>query len=307
LLAEASLGIIFQNKQKQKINQLSDHNYNKEQSSISEAIPNHLKDHTYCKQSDSYITIDQQYADDIGWASTGIHILESIEKDIPDILKDRNLNINKSKTEKYTVTNKTEDQEWRKCKYVGSLLGTEEDIQRRQNLTNIAYSSLKPTFNSKRVSEEVKLRIFSALLQSIFLYNCEVWGLTTAQEKKIDTYQRRLLRNILNIRWRNNNWISNKDLYEKTHQIEWSKTIEHRRVRFLGHVARLDDSAPAKKALYEALRPCKKPKGRPKTTLLNTIDKNLKQRNISNIFEAINEAQDRERWRDLTCLSMSQQ
>ena len=125
-------------------------------------------------------------------------------------------------------------------------------------LTNTAFCSLKPIFRSKRISEEVKLRIFCTLLLSIYLYNCEVWGLTTAQENKIDIYQRRLLRNILNIRWKNNNWMSNEDLYKRMGQIEWSKSVEHRRVRFLGHVARLDDNAPAKKALYEALRPCKK-------------------------------------------------
>ena len=45
----------------------------------------------------SFFTIDQQNADDIGWALTGIHILENIEKEIHDILKGRNLFINKAR------------------------------------------------------------------------------------------------------------------------------------------------------------------------------------------------------------------
>ena len=90
--------LILQNKQKEKAKELSDHTYNKEPGNFSEITPNHLKDHTYCKTSDNYVTIDQQYADDIGWASTGIHILENIERKIPDILQSRNLHINRSKT-----------------------------------------------------------------------------------------------------------------------------------------------------------------------------------------------------------------
>jgi len=298
--------LIFLNKQRQNnTKELSDHNYNQNQNSIAEAKPKQLEDHTYCKSPNNFFTVDQQYADDIGWASTGIHILEQIEKDIPKVLKERNLNINDTKTEKFVVNSSVQNTNWRECKYVGSLLGTNEDIKRRTELTNIAYSSLKTIFNSKKVNEDTKLRIFNALLESIFLYNSEVWGLTNKQENKIDVFQRRLLRNILNIRWRNNNWISNKELYEKTKQTEWSKKIKYRRLRFLGHVARLDEKAPAKLALYEALRPCKKPRGRPVTTLLNTLKKDLKNIDISNLNEAINCAQDRELWRERIFLSMS--
>ena len=37
-------------------------------------IPEHLKDHNYYILVDNYFTLDQQYADDIGWASTRIKI-----------------------------------------------------------------------------------------------------------------------------------------------------------------------------------------------------------------------------------------
>ena len=73
-----------------------------------------LKDHTYQKidNNNNFLTIDQQYADDIGWASTGQHIIENIEKKVPHALKKRNLKINPEKTEKYRIT-RNGDTEWK--------------------------------------------------------------------------------------------------------------------------------------------------------------------------------------------------
>ena len=67
------------------------------------------------------------------------------------------------------------------------------------------------------------------------------------------------------------NWLSNKNLYQKTHQIEWSKKVAHMRRRFFGHITRLDENAPAKLALYEAICDTQRPQGSPKTTLLAVI------------------------------------
>ena len=61
-------------------------------------LPHHLEDHNYSNYEDTSFTIDQQYADDIGWASTAEHIIENIKKHRKN-LKERNLLINQSKTE----------------------------------------------------------------------------------------------------------------------------------------------------------------------------------------------------------------
>ena len=80
-------------------------------------------EHNYNKSIDDHITIDQQYADDIGWATTEDEEIENIQKDIPPILKDRNLFVNEDKTESYTVK-RNGNEDWKTCKYVGSLLDT---------------------------------------------------------------------------------------------------------------------------------------------------------------------------------------
>ena len=62
-------------------------------------------------------------------------------------------------------------EDWKKCKYVGSLLGTREDINRIIGLTCGAHNTLKSilTSLSKKVSFELIL-IFCALLESIFFF-----------------------------------------------------------------------------------------------------------------------------------------
>ncbi len=283
----------------------SEHSYSKPHINTQELLPIHLKDHTYAAPANNTFTIDQQYADDIGWASTGSHIIDNIEREIPPILAERNLLVNETKTERYKVTRNGSEQ-WKCCKYLGSLLGTEEDITRRRNLTNNAFSNLKVVFQDRQISTEVKLRMFTALLESIFLYNCELWSLTKALEDKVDIFQRQLLRRILNIHWTPEHpelWLSNSDLYELTKQRPWSKTIAQRRIRFFGHVCRLNENAPAKLALEECMRHTKKCQGRPKTTLLGIISKQLKDLGIANFETAIILAHMRPLWRYYTDLA----
>ncbi|PIK38891.1 testis secretory pathway calcium transporting ATPase [Apostichopus japonicus] len=98
-------------------------------------------------------------------------------------------------------------------------------------------------------------------------------------------------------RWTSNNWLSNDELYNKTNQTPWSSIVAHRRLRFFGDVARLQEDAPAKVALREALRHTAKSVGRPVTTLLGKIKSQFKDININNFEEAINLAQDRDTWR----------
>ena len=207
--------------------------------------------------------------------------------------------MNEAKTEEFSVIPNGND-DWKKCKLVGSLLDTSEDIKRRTSLANTAYCNLKTVFLSNRISIKVKLRVFRALIESIFLYNSEVWGLTTAQENSIDVFQRKLLRNILGIRYSAKNWISNDNLYRITQLTPWSITIRKRRLQFFGHVCRLDSRTPARIALDEVLRPVKQPRGGKRNTYLRTIKRDLKQQHLT-IDQARILAANRDVWRKALC------
>ena len=112
-----------------------------------------------------------------------------MERVLPSILSEEGLYINKSKTEKYHIR-KCSDTKWKSCKYLGSLIGTEEDIKRRKGLTHDNYHALESILKSKLVSEPVRIRIFRAYFESIFLYNSELWTLMNTLERSIDSFHR---------------------------------------------------------------------------------------------------------------------
>jgi len=243
--------------------------------------------------------LEQQYSDDCSFLCTDTNVLHEVKKETINDLAKRNLKINETKTEEYTIKRNGDDK-WRHCKLVGSMLDTKEDIKRRKQLANNAFSKYKLTLlTSKLLSTNVKLRIFNCYIESIFFYNSELWGLTSTQENEIDILQRKLLRNILGIRYSANNWISNDELYEKTNQLRWSQTIRKRRISFFGHVCRLEEKTPAQVALKEAERPVKRTRGRAPTTYLATIKKDFYKLNISSLKDAAVIAQNREGYQSI--------
>ena len=59
--------------------------------------------------------------------------IEKIKERVPAQLNKKNLQVHKTKTEEYT-TKRNGQTDWKRCKYLSSLLDTEEDIKRRKAL-----------------------------------------------------------------------------------------------------------------------------------------------------------------------------
>ncbi len=130
------------------------------------------------------------------------------------------------------------------------------------------------------------------------MYNCEIWTLTKGLEEQIDIIQRQFIRRILNIRWYDR--LTNEEVYSLSKCTEWSHKVKRRRISWFGHLCRLPKGAPAKLALFESLKPCEKPVGRPKTTWIQIIKDQLQEYNIETIEEGYKIAQDRDAFKTLT-------
>ena len=122
---------------------------------------------------------------------------------------------------------------------------------------------------------------------------------TKQLENKIDVFQRTLLRRILKVSKLDK--IRNEHLYERTNMKPWSQLIQQRRMRWLGHLLRLDERTPARQALDEFIRKTKRPRGKPKLTWLKTVEKDLNTTFDLDYLTTL--ASDRVAWRDLvrTC------
>ena len=274
--------------------QTEDHNYYQKitETPDTQQIPA-LRDHTYTPR-DQGVLIRPKYADDIGWGAANCkHRLETEREQTLPKLRARGLRINEAKTEEFTIRKNGPD-DWKKCKILGSLLDTNEDIKRRKQLANNAMQKLKHIFENNRLKNNIKLRIFRACVESIFLYNSELWTITKTIENRIDSYQRRLQRRAINIKWPKK--ISSERLYEITKQRKWSESIKTRRIRWFGHAVRLHSETPAKQALEEARRSVKKLKGGQTTTWMKTLEKDLKGLDMT-IDEATEKAKNRKEWK----------
>ena len=250
--------------------------------------------------------LEAQYSDDISWITNGDKkLLDEIKEKVPKQLEKRNLLINPDKTEEHKIEwikkpkkdeiIKEEDWSWKKCKILGSLIDTKEDIKRRKSLALTALNKLNDIWENKKITINLKSKIFNSTIKPIFLYNAELWTLSNTDEKQIDAFQRRLLRYMLCIKWPEK--ISTIALKEKLKFESWSSEIKRRRLSWCGHLLRLPEGCPAKEALILNEEHTQTNQSK-KVTWLQVVKKQLIELNLN--WENVKEiAIDRKEWKNL--------
>ena len=111
------------------------------------------------------------------------------------------------------------------------------------------------------------------------MYNSELWSLNKTNEKKIDAFHHRLLRQAKNRKWpKAQN--TNKDLYKITEEEPWSETIKQGRLRLTGYLMR-QEYTTARLALDQYTETSHKNRiERRKQTWLATIKRDLNHLNL---------------------------
>ena len=117
-----------------------------------------------------------------------------------------------------------------------------------------------------KLSKEMKTRFFQATVESILLYGCESWALTTRLEKSIDGTYTRMLRRVYGIRWESRT--TNTELYGSTPLV--SSKIASRRMRLAGHCYRHPELCASKLVLWQPTHG-REDQGRPKQDYIATL------------------------------------
>lgn len=243
------------------------------------------------------ITIELHYADDINKLSTNKDEIDQTLQQYPDKLARRGLLINHDKTEQYVIS-ENGNQNWKKCKILGTCLDTEVEIKKRKTLAIEAAKNLKPIFENKKIWKTTKSRVFDTYVSSVFLYNASTWTMTKTMENQIDSFQRKMIRiNVLNIKWPKK--ISNENLYKATKIVPWSSKIKKQRLNWFGHLTRLHPDVPAKKAIRYAQENYQKKRGRPITSWISVMKNQLEEDLELTWEDAERTAADRATWRGL--------
>ena len=178
------------------------------------------------------------------------------------------------------------------------------DIELRARIGKAAgaFGQLSRLWNS-RVSLKCKLRIYSAIVISTLLYAAETWATTLTEERRLDAFDTRCLRRILRVRWYHR--VRNTEIRRRTNQSPPSLLLKVRRLRWFGHVSRMDQDRLPRRLLH--WRPesvgGKRKQGRARVRWMDVVRRDAAAAGITGDLEEA--AADRVGWRRMLALMMS--
>jgi hypothetical protein len=125
----------------------------------------------------------------------------------------------------------------------------QEEVKRRLNSGNACYHSIQNLLSSRLLFENVKIGICKTIILPVVLNGCETWSLKLREEHRLRVFENRLLRRIFGRKrdevtgeWRN---LHNKELSDMYSSPSIIRIIKSRRMRWAGHVSRMEEKRNA--------------------------------------------------------------
>ena len=183
--------------------------------------------------------------------------------------------------------------------YLGSTmtdnLSLNKEIDRRIGRACGTFSQLKKrVWENKKLTTKTKIAVYRACVLSTLLYGSESWAVYAVQEKRLNTLHLRHLRLILGIQWHHK--VTNNEVLSLAGIDSLFSLLKQRRLRWLGHVRRMDDGRIPKDLLYGELGIGKRSQGRPMQCFRNVCKKDLRECHIdTQSWESL--ADDRDLWK----------
>ena len=155
-----------------------------------------------------------------------------------------------------------------------------EEIKRKISIGYACYYSLEKILSSPLLSKKLKVNTYKTIILPVVLYGCETWSFTLREEHRLRLFENKILRKIFGAKkdeiigeWRK---LENAELHAL---YSWPNTIRNlksRRLRWAGHVARMDQSRNAYRVLLGKLEG-KGPLGRPRRRREDNIKMDLRE------------------------------
>ena len=138
----------------------------------------------------------------------------------------------------------------------------------------------------------------TAILRPVLIYGCEAWALTKPLKSRIQAAEMKVLRMIKGVTKRDR--LKNQAIREDVGVMSVLDLIEESKMRWYGHVMRMEDERYPKRML-EWIPDARRPVGRPRARWMKGIEEALESRNTS-LGEIQDGAtyEDRAVWRNLT-------
>ena len=130
-------------------------------------------------------------------------------------------------------------------KYLGAWTKScEDDFSVRKALAWTACHKLRKVWSSK-LSRKLKIRLFTATVESVLLYGAETWSMTKTLKRKLDGCYTRMLRMALNVPWQSHT--TNEQLYGDLPPV--SLKVQQRRMNLAGHCLHHEEEIASKLVL----------------------------------------------------------
>ena len=145
-----------------------------------------------------------------------------------------------------------------------------------------------------KLSVKTKMAVYNACVTSTLLYGSETWTTYAGQERRLITFHLRSIRRILGISWQDK--VTNADVLSRAGLPTMYTLLRQRRLRWLGHVRRMEDGRIPKDILYGELALGRRTTDRPHLRYKDVCARDMKAVGIDTMsWEGL--AADRTGWR----------
>ena len=205
------------------------------------------------------------YADDMVIFEKNRERMQAVLATVYQALQDWGMQMSIPKT-KYLCYNKAqhfaepmqvaqhEIEQVHKFRYLGNMqtsdLSVKAEISNR--LASAANAWLKLSklhvWDDECISRGIKCTLYKVIVQSTLLYASETWAFPKHQMHRLDVFQMKCLRKICKVSLKDK--IRNETILGWCNVAKVSNIVSHRRLRWLGHLARMPDERLPKRVLF---------------------------------------------------------
>jgi len=160
-----------------------------------------------------------------------------------------------------------------------------------------SYFGLVNILKAKNINRKYKVITCKTLIKPVLMFGAETWVLSKADELRLGVFERKILRRIYGPICEGAAWRSryNEELYRLYDKIDLVTTIRMTRLRWAGHIVRMQDNLPCKKITLD------KPEGRRRVGRpdLRWMDRVMRDAKRLGVRNWKSKAKDRDGWRQL--------
>ena len=157
--------------------------------------------------------------------------------------------------------------------------GCERDVVHRMNEGYRAWGALKSVLSNRGLGINAKKCLYEGVIVPTALYGAEVWGMRSAERRKVDVLEMKCLRSLVGVLRMDR--VRNEEVRRRAGiEMELVSRADQRVLRCFGHVEKIDDYRMARRVLMAEVSG-RRGRGRPRLGWMNGVKVALGNRGMT--------------------------